>query len=59
MIIGGHTIGVGDLTSSYMFNRITGWEPLPDMPDGRNHFTCGLVRYPDGRREVIVGGGHG
>ena len=56
MIIGGHWISVSDLASSYMFNRVTGWERLPDMLEARNHFGCGLVRHPDGRKEVVVVG---
>ena len=48
MIVGGHTIGVSDLASSYMFNRVTGWERLPDMHDARSHMVCGLVGQPGG-----------
>ena len=62
MILGGHGYVDGQiswLSSCYMFNRVTGWEPLPDMLDARSHVACGLVRHPDGRKEVIVGGGHG
>jgi len=54
MIIGGAYVGVGPLASSYMFNRITGWERLPDMHETKNHNGCGLVTLPDGRKEVIV-----
>ena len=59
MVLGGANVETGWIASSYTFNRVTGWEHLPDMLDARNHFTCGLVRHPDGRKEVIVGGGHG
>ena len=58
MIIGGHKLGVGFLASSSMFNRVTGWELLPNMHEARGHMACGLVRHTDGRKEVIVGGGH-
>ena len=54
------TTGLGDNEDeSYLFYNDTGeWVPVPNMPTGRNLFSCGVVRdLQKGQTEVVVVGG--